>query len=86
MRVDLFHGTSSTTLALLRRAMTFHRDTPRSGGATAPAVRAATAGRILRRADPAARPSLTERHLAILGVGSAPDRAEPETGLEDVRR
>ena len=83
MRDDLFLGTSST-LALLRRAIRPHRATTTPEGARARASRGETAaGRIPRRADLDASQSRTERQLQILGVGQPPDRAE--TGIPGVR-
>ncbi len=77
MRDDLIRGAASSTVALLRRAMTLHRASATSEGARARATREETAaGRSGRRADRGASRSLTELHLRILGVGQPPDRAE----------
>jgi hypothetical protein len=84
MRADLFHGTTSSTLALLRRAMRIHGATTARERARAAEPRGATAAaRIPRRAELDARPSRTERQLRILGVGQPPDRAE--SGIPGVR-
>jgi hypothetical protein len=84
MRDDLLRGTTSSALALLRRAMTLHRATSTPEGARGRAPRAETAaGGIPRRADLDASRSRTERHLQVLGVGQAPDRAE--TGIPGFR-
>ena len=84
MSDDLFRGTTASTLALLRRAMMLHRAIPAPEGGRAGAPRGgAAAGEIPRRADLGASRSRTERHLRVLGVGQAPDRAE--TGIPGFR-
>jgi hypothetical protein len=84
MSHDLFRGTTSSTLALLRRAMMVHRATTTPEGARARAPRGETAaGGIPRPADLDASHSRTERHLQVLGVGEQPDRAE--TGIPGFR-
>lgn len=93
MQHDIFRATTSTTFALLRRAMRVHvagttlehlLPLRAPGGARAPAPRAERAAAGLpRRAEPDASPSRTERQLRVLGVGAPPDRAE--TGIPGVR-
>jgi hypothetical protein len=84
MRNDLFGGTTSSALALLRRAMTVPRATTTSEGARVRAPRGENAsGTNPRRAELDAIHSRTERQLQVLGVGQPPDRAE--TGIPGVR-
>jgi hypothetical protein len=81
MSDDLFRVTTSSTLALLRRAI--HRTTAPEDARARAQREEATAGRIRRRADLDASRSRTERHLQVLGAGQPPDR--PETGIPGFR-
>lgn len=81
MRHDLLRATTSSTLALLGRAMGIHLVPATPAGARAARGQTAAA-RMPRRAERDGG-SRTERQLEVLGVGQPPDRAE--TGIPGVR-
>lgn len=93
MQHDILRATTSTTFALLRRAMRVHvagtplehllpLHAPAAARAGAPRAERAAA-RLPRGAEPDASRSRTERQLRVLDVGEAPDR--PEAGIPGVR-
>jgi hypothetical protein len=84
MKHDASRGSTSSAMALLRRAKMSHlaheaRGLLARAGLVATAEeasrRATTPVRVLRRGPPDT--SRTQRHLEVLGVGAPPDRRDP---------